>query len=159
MNIYKNYELTGSKQFYLDMFLFSYYTFGLNIIDVLRIKHTDIYSGMINMTRQKTGRLLKIPIRKEAQEIMNKYKDTKSEFVFGKLYGNETGKQLKDRTKYYTKKINKVLKETELDVFFHATRCADECHSKPHPQMLEELMDFLGVTPTATLMIGDTEFD
>ncbi len=55
--------------------------------------------------------------------------------------------------------LNKVLKQTELDVFFHATRCADECHSKPHPQMLEELMDFLGVTPKTTLMIGDTEFD
>lgn len=55
--------------------------------------------------------------------------------------------------------LNKVLKQTELDAFFHATRCADECHSKPHPQMLEELMDFLGVTPKKTLMIGDTEFD
>jgi len=55
--------------------------------------------------------------------------------------------------------LNKVLKQTELDVVFHATRCADECHSKPHPQMLEELMTFLGVEPNKTLMIGDTEFD
>lgn len=55
--------------------------------------------------------------------------------------------------------LNKVLKQTELEAFFHATRCADECHSKPHPQMLEQLMDFMGVSPKATLMIGDTEFD
>jgi phosphoglycolate phosphatase len=42
---------------------------------------------------------------------------------------------------------------------FHASRCADECHSKPHPQMLEELMDEFGVEPGVTLMIGDTTHD
>jgi phosphoglycolate phosphatase len=42
---------------------------------------------------------------------------------------------------------------------FHATRCADETFSKPHPAMLEELMDELGVTPERTLMVGDTTYD
>jgi phosphoglycolate phosphatase len=42
---------------------------------------------------------------------------------------------------------------------FHGSRCADECHSKPHPQMLEELMAEFGVEPEATLMIGDTTHD
>jgi phosphoglycolate phosphatase len=55
--------------------------------------------------------------------------------------------------------LNKVLKSTQLGPLFHATRCADECHSKPHPQMIEELMTFLGVPPEQTLMIGDTEYD
>ncbi|MDH5357778.1 MAG: HAD-IA family hydrolase [Gammaproteobacteria bacterium] len=55
--------------------------------------------------------------------------------------------------------LDKVLKSTSLGSFFHATRCADECHSKPHPQMLEEVMDFVGVSPKETLMIGDTEYD
>lgn len=55
--------------------------------------------------------------------------------------------------------LNKVLKSTELESLFHATRCADECHSKPNPQMIEELIDYLGVLPEKTLMIGDTEYD
>ena len=42
---------------------------------------------------------------------------------------------------------------------FHGSRCADECHSKPHPQMLEQLMDEFGVAPEVTLMIGDTTHD
>jgi len=46
-----------------------------------------------------------------------------------------------------------------LESFFHATRCADECPSKPAPNMLLELMDELGVTPEQTLMIGDTTHD
>lgn len=55
--------------------------------------------------------------------------------------------------------LDKVLEETGLAELFHATRCADETFSKPHPQMLFELMDHLGAEPAATLMIGDTEYD
>jgi phosphoglycolate phosphatase len=46
-----------------------------------------------------------------------------------------------------------------LHPHFIASRCADECHSKPHPQMLQELMDELGAEPDRTLMIGDTSYD
>ena len=55
--------------------------------------------------------------------------------------------------------LNKVLHSTKLEPLFHATRCVDECHSKPHPQMIEELMDYCGVSAHQTLMIGDTEYD
>lgn len=55
--------------------------------------------------------------------------------------------------------LDKVLVETGLGHHFHATRCADESFSKPHPQMLYELMEYLGVEPEQTLMIGDTEYD
>lgn len=55
--------------------------------------------------------------------------------------------------------LTKVLGETGIGSCFQATRCADQTHSKPHPQMLEELMDELGVEPARTLMIGDTSFD
>lgn len=55
--------------------------------------------------------------------------------------------------------LDLVLEETGLGQYFHATRCADETFSKPHPQMLEELMEELGAIPGETLMIGDTEYD
>ena len=48
---------------------------------------------------------------------------------------------------------------TGVRPLFHASRCADECFSKPHPQMLHELMDELGTQAEATLMIGDTAHD
>ena len=53
----------------------------------------------------------------------------------------------------------RALASSGLERFFHATRCADECHSKPHPQMLLELMDEFAVPPESTLMIGDTTHD
>ena len=42
---------------------------------------------------------------------------------------------------------------------FDWTRCADETCSKPHPQMLHDLLDRFLVEPSRTLMIGDTTHD
>jgi phosphoglycolate phosphatase len=55
--------------------------------------------------------------------------------------------------------LDRALVESGLGRFFHATRSADETHSKPHPQMLLELLDELGVGQADALMIGDTEYD
>lgn len=42
---------------------------------------------------------------------------------------------------------------------FHATRTADETRSKPHPQMLLDLLDELGASPRRTLVVGDSIWD
>ena len=55
--------------------------------------------------------------------------------------------------------LNLALEHCALGKYFHATRTVDECFSKPHPQMLDELMDNLVVLPERTLMIGDTSYD
>jgi phosphoglycolate phosphatase len=55
--------------------------------------------------------------------------------------------------------LDKVLNETGLGDFFPITRCADESHSKPHPQMLLEIIDWYGVDAHETIMVGDTEYD
>jgi phosphoglycolate phosphatase len=55
--------------------------------------------------------------------------------------------------------LDLVLGTTALGGYFQATRCADETFSKPHPQMLLEIMDELGARGEETLMVGDTEYD
>lgn len=55
--------------------------------------------------------------------------------------------------------LERALDHSGLRPFFQASRCADECHSKPHPQMLEELLAEFGVAATSTVMIGDTSHD
>lgn len=51
------------------------------------------------------------------------------------------------------------LGQTGLAELFHATRTADEAFSKPHPQMLLDILDDLGVKPEEALMVGDTTYD
>jgi phosphoglycolate phosphatase len=55
--------------------------------------------------------------------------------------------------------LNLALEHSGLGRYFHSTRTVDECFSKPHPQMLDELMEHLVVMPERTLMIGDTSYD
>lgn len=55
--------------------------------------------------------------------------------------------------------LDRALGHSGLRDSFHASRCADECFSKPHPQMLQELMLEFGISPERTLMIGDTSHD
>ena len=55
--------------------------------------------------------------------------------------------------------LDKVLLATELEAVFSATRCSDEAQSKPHPQMLLEILQELDIEPHQALMVGDTEYD
>ena len=55
--------------------------------------------------------------------------------------------------------LQQALRETGLESLLDASRCGDEAASKPHPQMLQEIMAELDVEPRHTLMVGDTEYD
>jgi phosphoglycolate phosphatase len=55
--------------------------------------------------------------------------------------------------------LSRALEATGLHRFFAASRCADQCSSKPAPDMLREIMEELDVGPDRTLMVGDTVHD
>ncbi len=55
--------------------------------------------------------------------------------------------------------LNGALERSGLGLVMDATRCVDECFSKPHPQMLETLMNEFGVRAEAAVMVGDTTHD
>ncbi|WAC75015.1 HAD-IA family hydrolase [Roseateles sp. SL47] len=55
--------------------------------------------------------------------------------------------------------LDEALAAVNMAQLFDGTRTADETASKPHPQMLLELMREFGTEPERTLMIGDTSHD
>ena len=55
--------------------------------------------------------------------------------------------------------LNKAFYHTGFGQYFHVSRCADETRSKPHPLMLEEILDYTGMDPGQAVMVGDTEYD
>jgi phosphoglycolate phosphatase len=55
--------------------------------------------------------------------------------------------------------LNAALQVLDLVHIFAATRCADETESKPHPQMVYELLSELAVAPEQALLLGDTGYD
>ena len=55
--------------------------------------------------------------------------------------------------------LNRALEQTGVGHYFLDTKTADETASKPHPLMLEELLQIAQVNVDQALMIGDAECD
>ena len=51
------------------------------------------------------------------------------------------------------------IEEHDMAKYFATTRCAGENRSKPHPEMLHEILQELNFSAEQTLMIGDSEHD
>lgn len=123
---------------------------GLGLIDALRHALPDLeesrYDELADRYRHHyLSRDHELDLFAGAQELILEL--AQAEY----LLGVATGKSRRG--------LDRALEGSGLGTYFHATRCADECHSKPHPQMLHELMEEFGVAADATLMIGDTTHD
>ena len=55
--------------------------------------------------------------------------------------------------------LQQSIDEHQLAKYFATTRCAGENKSKPHPEMLHEILNELNFSAEQALMIGDSEHD
>ena len=69
----------------------------------------------------------------------------------GYILSIATGKGLKS--------LNQDLISTNSKDYFLITKTVDECFSKPHPQMILEILNFTMVDSKKALMIGDSSYD
>ena len=77
-------DLRGDKLAELarDLFMFSFYTRGMAIIDMAYLRKSNLKNGILSYRRQKTGQLLNIKWESQMQKIADKYFDKDSEFIF-----------------------------------------------------------------------------
>ena len=71
----------------------------------------------------------------------------------------EQGHQLAVATGKSRRGLDRILSHMQLQEFFDSSRCADETRSKPHPQMLQEILAETSTPEAEAMMIGDTDFD
>jgi len=71
----------------------------------------------------------------------------------------QSGYQLAVATGKTREGLAQALNATATEELFTITRCADETQSKPHPKMLQEIMQITGVVPERALMVGDSIHD
>ena len=55
--------------------------------------------------------------------------------------------------------LDNALRKANLTDYFSVTKTMDECFSKPHPQMINEILDQLMIEKEKALMVGDSSFD
>lgn len=96
----------------IDIFIFSYLSAGINFIDIAKLKYSNITDKRLTYNREKTKKLINIPLQAEAIEIITKYKNDESPYIFPILSPfHQTDVQIANRLHKILAKINKHLKE------------------------------------------------
>lgn len=65
-----------------DMFMFSFYTRGMSFVDIAYLKKSDLLNDMLTYRRRKTGQLLSIRVEVCIKEIINRYWNENSSYLF-----------------------------------------------------------------------------
>jgi integrase/recombinase XerD len=105
-----------SKFHSLNYFLFSYYTGGMNFIDLACLKWDNINGQAIIYVRKKTNEVLNIPLVEPALQILRLYKnltgDNISNYIFPILNeGHVTPTSISNRLHKVNRSVNLDLKE------------------------------------------------
>ena len=103
------------RDFARDIFLFSYYTAGINFTDIASLRYCDIINGRISYSRNKTQKLLSFQLMTKAAEIIEKYSrsgHSSDDYVFPILDKRVhiTPQQIFNRTHKVLRKVNRELK-------------------------------------------------
>lgn len=100
-----------------DVFLFSYYTAGINFCDMARLKQENIAGERLYYTRHKTGKLLSCKLMPIAREILLRYARPEAEYLFPILNNShKTELQQYNRIHKTLTKVNKALKQIGKEV-------------------------------------------
>ncbi len=62
-----------SRAFARDIFMFSFYTRGMSLIDIAKLKTDNIKNGILTYQRSKTGQQISVKWRKEMQAIVDRH--------------------------------------------------------------------------------------
>ena len=72
----------GSLSFARDIFLFSFYAMGMPFVDIAYLKKSQLRNGCIYYARHKTGQQIQVALLPAMLEIIRRYEQGDSEFVF-----------------------------------------------------------------------------
>ena len=96
----------------IDLFTFSYLTAGINFVDISNLTQNNIVDNQVSYIRQKTKKVITIPLQNRAFELIEKYKCFDNPYLFpilNKLH--KTEQQKINRRHKVISKINKSLKK------------------------------------------------
>lgn len=76
-------------KFTRDLYLFSFYAQGMAFVDIVLLKKSDIYNGVLTYSRHKSKQFIRIAVTPQMQELMDKY-ETEGKYVFTIIRDNSS---------------------------------------------------------------------
>ncbi len=123
IEILKTYESEDEKfVFAKDMFLFSYYSRGINFLDLIKLEKSYLNRERINYIRSKTGVPVSFKLNEYTHNIIQKYSaNGDSKYLFNIINTeNPTQIYLKNRSKkvltyYVNQQLKEIMNELEIN--------------------------------------------
>jgi len=106
----KNLDLTDDRQadYARDIFMLTFYMRGMSFIDLAYLKKSDLTNGFIAYRRRKTGQKLTVRWTREMQEILDKYPENETEYLFPVITSRTANPRNQYRNRHYA--VNRNLK-------------------------------------------------
>lgn len=99
-------------RFPIDIFAFTYYCGGINFVDIAYLKIENIIDGKLIYQRRKTKKLIKIPLKAQALDIIYRYHKEASPYLFPILSSfHNTDTKRANRIHKVITKVNSRLKK------------------------------------------------
>jgi len=86
-------------RFAIDIFAFTYYSGGINLTDIANLTESNIIADKLIYKRQKTGKLIKIPLQDKAKQLIERYRTSDNPYlfpIFSTLHKTEAQKKFRN---------------------------------------------------------------
>ena len=109
------------KRLAVDLFAFSYLMGGINFVDMAHLTRDNIIDSRLVYNRQKTGKLIKLPLQEKAVAIINFYYDEQRKYLFPILFAShktdiQKRYRIHDVIADVNKHLNQIGKELHLPI-------------------------------------------
>lgn len=111
-------------QFPIDIFAFTYYAGGINFVDIANLTRANLIEDRLVYKRQKTGKLIKVPLTRQAIDLIYKYTDKDNPYLFPIFNSKHKTEQEKaNRLHKVITKVNRRLRQIgeELNISIPVT--------------------------------------
>lgn len=111
-------------QFPIDIFAFTYYAGGINFVDIANLTRANLMEDRLVYKRQKTGKLIRVPLTQQAIDLISKYANKNNPYLFPIFSSKHKTEQEKaNRLHKVITKVNRRLRQVgeELSISIPVT--------------------------------------
>lgn len=146
-----------------NIFLFSLYTCGMSLTDIAHLKRSDLQGDYLSYCRQKTGQRINIRWEECMQQLVDKYKNDESPYLFPIItrQGEDEAKQYQNQIHLINHHLKKLGEELGLSskLTSYVARHTWACIAKSQDVPVSAISEAMGHTTERTTRIYLKSFD